>query len=398
MTAKLKKVSSTASLISGLKGLGDVQDESVIPLFVNDIRPDPDQPRKSLQAIDGEVAPEDQMALESLAEDMYENGQHQPIVVKQMDDGMYQIVMGERRWRAAKLNFEKHGDGADTVKAIVRNDLAGEKLKLAQLAENLQREDLSDLETAMFLKKTLDEFPDLQKQTLAKLLKKNSQYISRILALVDPAWANVVDTGIITYASLLEQFRALPESTRNDLIATAKKEERALTSGDITKARNTVKGKDKPAAPSPVGEAAANDQWPFEPQSKKLTPQTIDDVSAFIASETPETETYKYTGKPLDIAQSDRTIKDFGGDATIPAGIEALNPSLFDKREVKLTMGQLRTLLAANSFDSEDHIVTAMMPVAEVRNAINQIGGELPADENQLVLALIKRLNELAAE
>lgn len=395
MTAKLKKVSSTASLISGLKGLGDIHDESVIPLFVNDIRPDPDQPRKSLQAIDGEIAPEDRIALESLAEDMYENGQHQPIVVKQMDDGMYQIIMGERRWRAAKLNFEKHD--ADTVKAIVRNDLSGEKLKLAQLAENLQREDLSDLETAMFLKRTLDEFPELQKQTLAKLLKKNSQYISRILALVDPAWASVVDTGIITYASLLEQFRALPESARNNLIATATKEERALTSGDINKARNTVKGKDKPAAPSQAGEGTGSVEWPFvEPGLRKLTPQTIDDVSAFIASETPEAETYKYTGKPFEIVKPGDTIKDFGGDATIPAGIQALNPNLFDKREVKLTMGQLRTLLAADSFVSEDHIVTTMIPVEEVKNAISKIGGEVPTDDNQLVLALIKKLNELA--
>lgn len=395
MTAKLKKVSSTASLISGLKGLGDVHDESVVPLFVNDIRPDPDQPRKSLQAIDGEIAPEDRIALESLAEDMYENGQHQPIVVKQMDDGMYQIIMGERRWRAAKLNFAKHD--ADTVKAIVRNDLSGEKLKLAQLAENLQREDLSDLETAMFLKKTLDEFPELQKQTLAKLLKKNSQYISRILALVDPAWASVVDTGIITYASLLEQFRALPESARNNLIATAKKEERALTSGDINKARNTVKGKDKQAASSQAGEGAGSVEWPFvEPALKNLTPQTIDDVSAFIASETPEAETYKYAGKPFEIVKPGHTIKDFGGDATIPAGVQALNPNLFDKREVKVTMGQLRMLLAADSFVSEDHIVTTMIPVAEVKNAIGKIGGEVPTDDNQLVLALIKKLNELA--
>ncbi|MFP3617421.1 hypothetical protein SB778_46070, partial [Paraburkholderia sp. SIMBA_050] len=78
---------------------------------------------------------------------------------------------------------------------------------LAQLAENLQRKDLSDRETAAFLKETLEEFPELQKQQLAKIINQSSQYISRILALLDPKWADVVDSGIITYASLLEQYR-----------------------------------------------------------------------------------------------------------------------------------------------------------------------------------------------
>ncbi|WP_218275073.1 hypothetical protein, partial [Pseudomonas sp. GW460-13] len=82
-----------------------------------------------------------------------------------------------------------------------------EKIRLVQLAENLNRDDLTDLEVARFVQQTLDENPKLKKSEMGAIMRKDSQYISRILALLKPEWAHVVDSGMITYASLLEQYR-----------------------------------------------------------------------------------------------------------------------------------------------------------------------------------------------
>ncbi|MFD2274708.1 hypothetical protein ACFS07_36040 [Undibacterium arcticum] len=101
----------------------------------------------------------------------------------------------------------------------------------------MQRDDLTDLETAATLKVLFTKFPELQKQQIAKILKLRNSHISRLLALLDPQWAHVVNSGIITYASLLEQFKSLPEDARNELVSTAKSEERPLTSTDLKKMR-----------------------------------------------------------------------------------------------------------------------------------------------------------------
>lgn len=393
MALKLKSANSSAQFIAGI---GKDNTAEIVALRVNDVMPDPLQPRKSLQAIDGEVASEDRDALESLADDMHQKGQLQPIVVKEVQGGRFQIIMGERRWRAAKLNQERYGDSAGTVQAVVRNELADENLRLAQLSENLQRVNLTDLETATFLKNILEEYPALKKQTLASILGKNPQYVSRILALVDPKWSHVVDTGIITYASLLEQFRTLPEEAQNALIEDSKKRGEALTSGDINKAR--AKTKQKPEAANDVAAANKDAEWPFaEPTSRKaITPQSLHEVTSFLDADVQQAgDSYQYTGKVEEIAPATQRIADFGGDATIPTGIEAFNPNLFDKREVKLSIGQLKALLAKDAFADADFVVTAMLPVPTLKNAIESIGGETPQDDNQLVISLIKQLNKV---
>lgn len=389
-----KDTTSTTDFLNSLTAPG----RQAIAIPLDEIRPDPNQPRKSLSAIDGLVGDEDQKDLELLADDIAENGLHQPITVKEMPDGDYQIVMGERRWRAMKLNRDRGLPNSSTIDAFVRQDLKGSTLKFAQLAENLQRKDLTELETATFFKNLLDDYPELQKQQLAKLLKKPNAYITRILSLLDPEWAHVVDSGIITYASLLEQFKALPPETRENLVQTAKQEERSLTSGDLRKARDTAKAK-KAGAGADTGQGSTDENWPFklaQQGGKGLTKELVEEVAQFVASEARPNENYQYRASGTDRNSRANVIVDTGGDATIPSGAGALNSALLnDKRELKLSMDQFEVLLRMDCFDTKGHMISTMLPVEELRNAILQLGGDVPVDDHQLVTALISRINEL---
>lgn len=119
------------------------QDEQVSELrniILDEIQPDPNQPRRRF----------DDLALEELAASISEHGVVQPIVVVPYNGG-YQIVAGERRWRAAKMA------GLPKIPAIVRTLSDQHKLEIS-LIENLQRRDLNALETATAYLKLRDQF------------------------------------------------------------------------------------------------------------------------------------------------------------------------------------------------------------------------------------------------
>lgn len=129
-----------------------VEDEKISDLRqvkIDQITPDPDQPRRHFE----------QSALEQLSASISEHGVLQPIVIVPRGDG-YMIVAGERRWRAAKLA------GLDKIPALVRTLSDQHKLELA-LIENLQRSDLSPIETATAYLKLRDQF-NLSLEMIAK--------------------------------------------------------------------------------------------------------------------------------------------------------------------------------------------------------------------------------------
>lgn len=387
MTAKKKSAGSLAFL-----NTVSLPARKITRLPIDLIDPDPDQPRTGFHASDGMVDDQTQAALVELADDIRDNDLLQPITVRKNGD-RYTIVMGERRWRAVRYNRDRGAPNSDEIDAIVRDDMEQKKLRMSQLSENLQRDDLSDLETATYLKKLLEEFPELQKQELARIIKKSNGYISRILALLDPKWSNVVDAGIITYASLLEQFKALPEGQRDKLVKLAQAEKRPLTSGDIKNARTS--GKHPPAAAevsAPAREASGQGG---------LTPEFLAAVEQLSAEQTPEGETYAYKGPSSPVVAPEarsapgKQIIDTGGDAVIPPGAAALNPALLEKRELKLTWGQLAKLMSKARVNNASHMFTAMLPVGEMRAMLNDLGGEAPADDGLLPMALAQRLNEL---
>lgn len=120
---------------------GDEQTSELRYVHRSDIQPNPDQPRRVF----------DEESLEELAASIREHGIIQPLVVTPHTGGTFQIVAGERRWRAAERA------GLDKVPVIVRTLTEQHKLELA-LIENLQRRDLNALETATAYLKLHNQF------------------------------------------------------------------------------------------------------------------------------------------------------------------------------------------------------------------------------------------------
>ncbi len=134
-------------------------------LPVADIRPNASQPRKRF----------DEAAITELAASIREKGILQPIVVRRRDSG-YEIVIGERRWRAARAA------GIASIPAIVRETSDRESLELA-LVENIQREDLNPIELAMAYRGLLD-LGGLTQEELAKRLGKDRATVANMLRLL----------------------------------------------------------------------------------------------------------------------------------------------------------------------------------------------------------------------
>ncbi|MBE7023108.1 MAG: ParB/RepB/Spo0J family partition protein [Ruminococcaceae bacterium] len=126
-------------------------------LKIRDIEPNPDQPRKHFE----------KEKLEALAESIKEHGLIQPIVVKPRKDGMYTIIAGERRWRAAKLA------GLSEVPCVEGEYTEKQIMELA-LVENLQREDLNPIEEAEGYRKLMDTFGMTQEDVSQRVGKSRS--------------------------------------------------------------------------------------------------------------------------------------------------------------------------------------------------------------------------------
>ena len=126
----------------------------------------------------------DMDALEELSQSITARGVVQPIVVRPLSDGDYEIIAGERRWRAAQLA------GLDTVPVLVR-DITDEAALVIALIENIQREDLNPIEQATGLKRLLDEFGLTHEQAAAGIGRSRSAVTNllRLLTLSSKAKA-----------------------------------------------------------------------------------------------------------------------------------------------------------------------------------------------------------------
>ncbi|WP_161879365.1 ParB/RepB/Spo0J family partition protein [Alkalibacterium sp. MB6] len=141
-------------------------DEQVEQLALDEIRPNPYQPRRYFN----------EEALEELASSIKESGVLQPIIVRKSSVKGYEIVAGERRFRASKL-AEK-----ETIPAIVR-ELNEEIMMQVAILENLQREDLTSLEEAEAYNMMMDKL-EMTQEMVAEKLGKSRSYIANHLRLL----------------------------------------------------------------------------------------------------------------------------------------------------------------------------------------------------------------------
>ena len=147
---------------SGTSSIGEVPIER--------IQPNPSQPRREF----------DDEALQELADSIREIGIVQPISLRSTGDGMYQIIAGERRWRAAALA------GLSTVPAYIRT-ADDEKMMQMALVENIQREDLNAIEIALAYQNLIEQYGLKQEELSLKVGKKRATVANYLRLLKLPA-------------------------------------------------------------------------------------------------------------------------------------------------------------------------------------------------------------------
>lgn len=174
------------------------------------ISPNPEQPRSTF----------DEESLEELAASIREFGIIQPLTLRSTGDGFYQIISGERRYRAAKLA------GLNSLPAYIRTATDSEITEMA-LIENIQREDLNAIEIALAFKKLIEQY-NLTQERLSERVGKNRATIANFLRLLKlPAEVQIalrdknIDMGharaLLAIESTPEQLRVFKEILKNGL-------------------------------------------------------------------------------------------------------------------------------------------------------------------------------------
>ena len=153
-----RNAEETQALVNESKG-------ALADLKVNQLKPGKYQPRRDMSSD----------ALEELANSIKAQGILQPIVVRETGHQNYEIIAGERRWRAAKLV------GLESVPCLIKNVEDNAAIAIA-LIENIQRENLNAMEEAIAFKRLLDEF-ELTHNEVAKAVGKSRTTISNLLRL-----------------------------------------------------------------------------------------------------------------------------------------------------------------------------------------------------------------------
>tara|TARA_B100000963_G_scaffold59133_1_gene47147 strand:- start:1320 stop:2159 length:840 start_codon:yes stop_codon:yes gene_type:complete len=145
----------------------NISNNGVKKINISQIQPNPSQPRKSFKEDD----------LEELALSIKNQGLIQPIIVKQIENDQFQIIAGERRWRACQLI------GMHELDCVIK-DFDEINVLEAALIENIQREDLNVIEEANAYKGLID-IKNINNDALAKLIGKSSSHVSNILRLLE---------------------------------------------------------------------------------------------------------------------------------------------------------------------------------------------------------------------
>lgn len=162
----MKKKGLGRGLSSLLKEDDFITDENLLTVDLDKLKAREDQPRKNF----------DDDSLEELANSIKADGVIQPIVVRKVGD-KYEIIAGERRFRASKLA------GLEKVPIVVKN-VSDRKARELALVENIQREDLNPIEEAISLKTLMEEYK-LTQQELSDIVGKSRSYIANNLRLLN---------------------------------------------------------------------------------------------------------------------------------------------------------------------------------------------------------------------
>lgn len=156
----------------------NTEDGAAATLKISEVEPNKGQPRAAF----------DDESLQELADSIREHGVIQPLVVRPLEKGGYQIVAGERRWRAARMA------GLGEVPVVIRELNDTQTLEIA-IIENLQREDLNPMELALGYRSLMEDYGLTQEQVADKLGKSRPVIANtvRLLSLPEPVQRRVRD-------------------------------------------------------------------------------------------------------------------------------------------------------------------------------------------------------------
>ncbi len=209
--------------------------KSAVKLKLNDIEPNRAQPRKSF----------DEQALEELANSISTHGVIQPLLVRPLADGGYQLIAGERRWRASRMA------GLTEVPVVIREMSDSEAMELA-LVENLQREDLNPIEEAQGLALLMETYGLTQEQA-AKRVGKSRPAVANsmrllslpqdVLAMVERGELSAGHARTILALENAEQITALANEIikKNLSVRETERAVKALLKGDTKKEKRAKK-------------------------------------------------------------------------------------------------------------------------------------------------------------
>lgn len=208
-----KKYPTLGRGLDALISTKEVQTEgssTINEIDIQKIVPNPNQPRRDF----------DQESLNELADSIAEIGIVQPITLRKMEDGTFQIIAGERRWRASKLA------GKQSIPAYIRTADDENVMEMA-LIENIQREDLNAVEIALAYQHLLEQY-ELTQEKLSERIGKNRTTITNYLRLLRlPAQIQMalqkreIDMGharaLLTLENPTLQIKAYKEIIKNGL-------------------------------------------------------------------------------------------------------------------------------------------------------------------------------------
>ena len=189
--------------LGALLGTSELDVEQLREIDIDQILPNAQQPRKNF----------DEESLEELADSIRQHGVVQPIVVRALDDGFFQLIAGERRWRASQRA------GLTRIPAVIRQAGEHDTLEIA-LIENLQRQDLNPLEEAQAYERLIVEFGMTQDEVAGRVGKNRATVANMLRLLKLPAevqqWLrdNKLSTGHAKALLSLSQPDAILDAAR----------------------------------------------------------------------------------------------------------------------------------------------------------------------------------------
>jgi len=274
----------TPSQPQGVEELDNARSIAIVQLSAN-----PFQPRTTF----------DEATLAELAADIKEHGVLQPLLVRPhpTEEGRYQLVAGERRWRAARLA------GKGEVPCIERPTIDAEMERLA-LVENVQRADLDPVDEAHAYKRLIERLGLSVRDVAASVHKDHSYVVQRLLLIKDPRIEALTRAGTIGLSVAVGVARITDDTQRERLLDRAEEGER-LTVEDVRGARAPEQPTSAPDAP-PAIEATMGDHDASVGKFTHTVPEDALDVPPATA---PTAPTVVKTREPLNrVRESSLTI------------------------------------------------------------------------------------------